>query len=175
MKRSARDVKWVKLNNNTWIFQSASLARKKRNTSEDSIFFWKRWAEWAQQSELLSENSNNNVNNIASKHGTIQKAFSNTTRQTWRILPPNINFEVWQLLKQSTKLKTFNLKSTTQDFLPFFKTSPLFSRLFPGIENYWANFQEFKTLYEPCWYCEYMGISRAHTMNLKYSSHWQGT
>ena len=106
---------------------------------------------------------------------TRQKACSNTTRQTWRILPPNINFEVWQLLKQSTKLKTFNLKSTTQDFLPFFKTSPLFSRLFPGIENYWANFQEFKTLYEPCWYCEYMGISRAHTMNLKYSSHWQGT
>ena len=38
------------------------------------------------------------------------------------------------------------------DFLRFFKTSTLFSRLFPGLENCFAIsrlFQRFKTLYEP--------------------------
>ena len=43
----------------------------------------------------------------------------------------------------------------TQDFLPFCQSLSLFARLFPGLENCWANvktFQGFKTLYEPCPY-----------------------
>ena len=45
--------------------------------------------------------------------------------------------------------KTFTSKALivtfkkTQDFLPFFKTLSLFSRLFPSVGNCWANFQDF--------------------------------
>ena len=50
------------------------------------------------------------------------------------------------------KQKTFTHKGTccglkkekkNQDFLPFFRTLPLFSRLFPGLENCSANFKTF--------------------------------
>ena len=37
-------------------------------------------------------------------------------------------------------------KKKTQDFLPFFQTLFPFSRLFPGLENCWANFKTFSRI-----------------------------
>ena len=38
------------------------------------------------------------------------------------------------------------LKKKTQEFLPFFHTLSLFSRLFSGLENCWENFKTFSRI-----------------------------
>ena len=46
-----------------------------------------------------------------------------------------------------TKKKAFAVAlKKKKDFLPFFQTLFLFSRLFPGLENCWANFKTFSRI-----------------------------
>ena len=53
---------------------------------------------------------------------------------------------------QNEKLEIFTYKALEVtrekklDFLPFFSTLSLFSRLFPGLENCWANFKTFSRI-----------------------------
>ena len=44
---------------------------------------------------------------VTSKHGHETKRHVLIGCQTWRVLPPNINFEVWQLLKQTVMPKDY--------------------------------------------------------------------
>ena len=74
------------------------------------------------------------------------KAFSQTCRRDW------IRFDQHEKKFTSEGLLV-RLSKKRKTFYHFFKTLPLFSRLFPGLENAGQIsrlFQEFKTLYEPC-------------------------
>ena len=60
-------------------------------------------------------------------------------------LPPKLN-KIWLKQTKKTSGALLAFKKKTQDVLPFFQTLSLFYRLFPDLENCWANFKTFQRI-----------------------------
>ena len=60
----------------------------------------------------------------------------------------------------------------TQDFLPFCQSLSLFSRLFPGLENCWANFKTFSRIQDSVWTLSIFLLRQVNEISAAYLFCW---
>ena len=148
-----------------WYHHPTCISHKHLGTNKHDLLQTATWINnrvhtdfWIQNSRLFPKHEHifpdSRLSNRWSKEtcknaGTIN-AFSWCSANIWVKLN-----KIWPKWKKFTfKALVVALKKKLKTFYLFFQTLSPFSRLFPGLENYWGNFksfsQEFKILYEPC-------------------------
>ena len=88
------------------------------------------------------------------------KTFSMTCRRDW------IRFDQHEKKFTSEGL-VVRLSKKLKTFYHFFKTLPLFSRLFPGLENCWANFKTFSRIRDSLRTLPFLSWIRSFTIQLQ--------
>ena len=122
------------------------------NDNSNSISLSRVWTDfWIQNSRFFPDFFQNN-NFFFQTHSYQNKLAIETLKkeQEQSFINDALPTYRWDWIWLDQKEKTFTCKSTCcsfrKNFLPFFQTLSLFSRLFPGLENCWTNFKTFSRI-----------------------------